>query len=412
METITCINNYSYSNNPQSLSDISISIKDANINRGEGDLEQSQFIQNVLKLNELEGASNTQALKDLTFYKRVYDASKALSSHKGHVILSKAFRDYFCYLRDKGMPLDDIVENLRMKLKQCEATVPQEILSDEIKICWGQTKRIPNITEGVNATLSRFETLEKINKFLSFTDGFVYGGSLSYGPFYSVRDGKDASNIDILSVVDFSNVNFDEINYSYASTFIENNSLELFKKRLLEFREDGFCKAYDASFSHRLNIEDKNFQVNIHFISPKFLDEITGEMFKSALTCEGLREGYSFDCRELSNTEEVPHYGSITGESFTIKAITEHEREYNRICRVIQWRKDTKSRFYVGPYQLLLIPHFGDYYVRSEFIKKNLDSFRDILLSTLINNGREPINRNLERINPMQKYSIDQFCND
>ena len=76
--------------------------------------------------------------------------------------------------------------------------IPDDLNSFELINLPG--KRQPSLMESLEATPQRYELLNQIRANLGMTA--FYGGSMAYGPFYNVRGGADASDLDVVVVFD------------------------------------------------------------------------------------------------------------------------------------------------------------------------------------------------------------------
>ena len=391
METSqTCINNNSSIDNPSSFCDISPCV-----NNNEFYSPQNKTSSSGIK--KIAEGVNGEIFQTTNFFSRIYNACKIKSINKAHSEISSAFREYFCYLRKNKETFSNISNDIISKLKDCQEIIPPEILAHSW-YCEDLQKRVPSINESVVATLTRFKTLNILDKFLDFSLGIVYGGSLSYGPFYNIRDGEDPSDIDLITVVDFSNLTLDDINFPYGRLFIEDESLDLFSQRLMIFKENYARLPYNMCFSHKLDLKNEDFTISMHVISPKLWENMTGERLRTRLQHTLSDIEYVYDYREVYVNDTFSNLGSFDGKDYKVD-ITHRDVIEGKLYKVPLWIKDD-DRFHTGQMQNLLVPYFEDYYAHDEIITKNLKIFKEILVSHMVKEEIEPSFKNLANMNP------------
>lgn len=394
METSqTCIKNNSSIDNPSSLCDISPCVNNNEFHSPQNRTNKTSS-SGIKKIAE---GVNGEIFQTTNFFSRIYNACEIKSINKAHSEISSAFREYFCYLRKNKETFSNISNDIISKLKDCQEIIPPEILAHSW-YCEDLQKRVPSINESVVATLTRFNTLNILDKFLDFSHGIVYGGSLSYGPFYNIRDGKDPSDIDLITIVDFSSLTLGDINFPYGRLFIKDESLELFSKRLMIFKERFANLPYNMCLSHKLDLKNEDFTISMHVISPTLWENMTGERLRTRLRHTLSDTEFVYDYREVYVNDTFSNLGSFDGKDYKVD-ITHKDVEEGKLYKVPLWIKDD-DRFHTGQMQNLLVPYFEDYYAHNEIITKNLKIFKEILLSNMVKEETEPSFKNLANMNP------------
>jgi len=131
-------------------------------------------------------------------------------------------------------------------------------------------KRHPKLVESIEATLVRFSKLEELKKsFGGRIEGIILGGSMSYGPFYNVRENLDrtgGSDIDLILVASLEQLSkfwdfIEEIK------FFSESDKEMFLRR-----QKHFLQLYDQKiadiFSKKFSSTDLDLEISMH-IFPK-----------------------------------------------------------------------------------------------------------------------------------------------
>ncbi|EDK72319.1 hypothetical protein TM7_0565 [candidate division TM7 genomosp. GTL1] len=128
----------------------------------------------------------------------------------------------------------------------------------------------PSFVESIDATLDRFEFIEKIkNIFKESIESIFIGGSMAYGPFLNIRDSQPASDIDLIIVV--GDEFFRECNWRCItrSSLLFKDDRESFERHSLDFRHLLESGAADT-LSHRFDAVGLSFDISAHFIPKSF----------------------------------------------------------------------------------------------------------------------------------------------
>ena len=161
METSqTCIKNNSSIDNPSSLCDISPRVNNNEFHSPQNKTNKTSS-SGIKKIAE---GVNGEIFQTTNFFSRIYNACEIKSINKAHSEISSAFREYFCYLRKNKETFSNISNDIISKLKDCQEIIPPEILAHSW-YCEDLQKRVPSINESVVATLTRFNTLNILDKF-------------------------------------------------------------------------------------------------------------------------------------------------------------------------------------------------------------------------------------------------------
>ena len=143
-------------------------------------------------------------------------------------------------------------------------------------------KRYPSLFEAITATTECYAGLLAIrNAFSPSTKGGLYGGSLAYGPFFSVRKGIDASDIDI--VFHLGSDDTDTISDAMAeSPYFEESDFYTFTARLPIFL-DLADKGKAEVLSQRFKLANSGLTASVHFMTDAAISNVFGKELQRVL---------------------------------------------------------------------------------------------------------------------------------
>ncbi|MDD3002577.1 MAG: hypothetical protein PHD49_02875 [Candidatus Shapirobacteria bacterium] len=119
--------------------------------------------------------------------------------------LANDFLNIYSTYRDKQSSAIQLLNDFELIKDDFIHLLPENIdnTSDPNKQLY---KRQPTLVETIEGTLIRFDKLEKIKSvFKNNVRSIIGGGSMSYGPFYNIRENLDStgsSDIDLIFIVD------------------------------------------------------------------------------------------------------------------------------------------------------------------------------------------------------------------
>jgi hypothetical protein len=139
-------------------------------------------------------------------------------------------------------------------------------------------KRQPSFVESIDSTFERYRTMEDLGKVFNFgVEGIIIGGSMSYGPFYSVRNNikdKDFSDIDGLVIVNDSFFNEKNRHEFLNNDIFQKNDNQLFFERMRVF-ERLFKERVVDVLSQRFSVNGKLYTVSLHFLHLSTFNKMT-----------------------------------------------------------------------------------------------------------------------------------------
>src|SRR3989344_4744909 len=184
-------------------------------------------------------------------------------------------------------------------------------------------KRVPSFIESVHETTKRLSFIEALRKasIPPTLKGILYGGSMSYGKFYNVRGGKDASDVDLFYIVEsdfFASEDLYNV-FSFKHGFLPDQI------QLLQDRSIQFLNLYRAGkadlMSQKLHTQDFVTSLKIMPISV-FRDELTFSLLDTVASGQdvvfGIRDYkpglYSTRVFTQYDFSHTPYYYSTTEE--------------------------------------------------------------------------------------------------
>lgn len=257
-------------------------------------------------------------------------------------------------------------------------------------------KKQPDMVESIKGTLERFEMMEQLEAvFEKPCKGMIIGGSLSYGPFYNIRAGRDSnenSDIDAIFVLDRDSTDKDWKDFLHCSYFSE-----LDKQRFIS-RKDIFLKSLfpkgEATFlSQKFHLEGADYEISIHFFTDEALDgmlvnniaeEIEGSD-KVVILKDYKPKPFSHAVCAQINFEDVPYNYVVPEQKKTDEGVISELPAY-----II-----SNHKFHLGIYQNLILPTFSVFYDRDGEITDKLAAFKKNIKTYIKNNYGE---KNIEEI--------------
>jgi hypothetical protein len=167
-----------------------------------------------------------------------------------------------------------------MRLVQKEV-LPEYLTQSGPVLCG---KKQPSFIESILPTLNRYEVMELVSKrFNVGVKSFIVGGSMSYGPFYSVRGDGDTGEVSDIDGI----IVFDDEFFGFEQTILADEvfipeEMSLFVKRLKLFRQL-FKDGKADLLSQRFSIKGKDFTVSLHFFPISVFADITTGLIVEAI---------------------------------------------------------------------------------------------------------------------------------
>lgn len=243
-------------------------------------------------------------------------------------------------------------------------------------------KRKPSFMESVDGTLRRFRFMEALPSiFGTMTEGIVVGGSMAYGPFYSVRRGgvaNDASDVDALFVLrdDFAN----ERNWE---SILSSNRLAMsdrlnFARRLQAFAGLREKEEVDV-ISQRFDAPGDDFNMSAHFFPQGVFEQMNGSVLREALDIRKDTVHAIRDFKPKRFEHAVCRQRSFDGEAYEY-VVPEQVPMAEGVMAEIPGFMVHEGRLFLGLYQNLISPEFEALYDSSGFTSEVIKGFKDIAL--------------------------------
>ena len=242
-----------------------------------------------------------------------------------------------------------------------------------------ELKRQPSFFESIEGTLERFTYIEKLPEiFRKKVEGIIVGGSMSYGPFFNIRQNLDStgsSDIDAIFVVKGDFFNNDEWElFDQSDLFVESDKA-MFHERRKKFSEFYLSDQVDV-FSQRFDVPNHDFNMSTHFFTydrfqnmcgGDFIDDLnaTGNKVKTLRDYKAKRFEHA-TCNQLNFFGEVFPY-TVPDQVQVSKGFVAEIPSY-----VIQ-----DGKLYPGLYQNLISPEFLVFYDNTGAINEMVEIFRD-----------------------------------
>lgn len=259
-------------------------------------------------------------------------------------------------------------------------------------------RRAPGFAEATLETIRRLRDMREIENVLSKSSvGGIVGGSMSYGKFLNVKGGEDASDLDILLVVDSWNNVPDVLLDLKKLPFTSDKDIEYMTRRigsmLSEWKHEKeivfsgkisfWAEEKDPMLGiFELNVSPK-YQLSLHFMSREGADIMLLKNIQNIVTTDNLESEQFLDYRE-SEPKRPDFQRTFTGESLGIEIPFEERVDGD----VVSYVRSTSSfvvengHFYPGMLQGLVLPAFDIMWGDSKF-RRLVASFRWKLIERL-----------------------------
>jgi len=248
-------------------------------------------------------------------------------------------------------------------------------------------KRQPSFIESVIPTLERFRVMERLPEVFGIgIDLIIIGGSMSYIPFFGIRENqkdRDFSDIDTLIVI---NDNF--FKKSFWQKFIGNDLFPAEEKKKFFHRIKIFQKllyqgAVDV-FSQRFSIIGKPFTVSNHFVTRLFFKRMVYTDLKKSLRTRNDQQYIMRDFRVGHFRHPCHARHTFDGERFE-SVIDGHKIKSGGFISNMPGYIIFNGKFYPGVYHTVISPAFLVFYDRTGEATKLVKKFENILYQEVKN---------------------------
>lgn len=248
-------------------------------------------------------------------------------------------------------------------------------------------KRQPSFAESVIPTLERFRAMERLPEvFGDGIDSIIIGGSMSYIPFFGIRENpenKDFSDIDTLIVI-----NDDFFKKTSWQKFINDDLFpaeekKKFLRRIRIFRKLLRQNAVDV-FSQRFSITGKPFTVSNHFLTRSVFRRMVYIDLKKSLCARSDQQYILRDFRVGPFRHPCHARHTFDGERFE-SVIDGYEIKSGGFVSNMPGYIISNGKFYPGVYQTVISPALLVYYDRTGETTKLVKKFENILYQEVKN---------------------------
>lgn len=252
-------------------------------------------------------------------------------------------------------------------------------------------KRQPSFVQTIIPTLKRFQVIECLPRvFNVMIESIIIGGSMSYVPFFGIREEKktkDFSDIDALIIID---KNF--FRKTAWKNFMDSNIFPLSEKKIFLDRLKKFEKLLKNNkadiFSQRFSVIGSLFTISCHFVTSYTFKRMVFTDLRKSLQ---LRNDFQYLMRDFR------------ANPFTHPCHARHTFNGERIESIIEGKKIGKAgfisnvpgyiifekKFFPGVYHTIISPAFLVFYDRTGKTTELVGKFRDILYHEVDNVRKE-----------------------
>jgi hypothetical protein len=244
------------------------------------------------------------------------------------------------------------------------------------------SKRQPSFFESMMGTIKRYDFMEQLPAvFDDIADGIIVGGSMGYGPFFSVRDGgrhHDPSDVDALIIVEDERFTEQAERPVIATERLAAQDVRSLLGRLAvftEMREQGTADI----ISQRFDVADSAFNMSSHFIPRSFFDRMNGAPLAEAIEAGENSLFVARDYKPASFEHAVCAQKSFDGSIYRYEVPPQSEIEGGYLAEIPAYIIDS-GKFYPGLYQNLISPEFEVLHDRSGFTTDTVNHLKRTVL--------------------------------
>ena len=273
------------------------------------------------------------------------------------------------YLGD-GKSLSVFTQDVREWLHENSSRVPAifELPGDVI-----EGKRQPGFIESVDETLKRYEAIEKtVESLRDKVDGILFGGSMSYGPFFNVRGDRDetgASDLDGIVVLQGDAM-------PPVDKIFDEQAAEVFSERFAHFQKLRTEADVDV-MTQKSKFRDEDFDISIHFFPQDVFKKMTGEQFETSIQNDDVEVLFK-DYRPQPFRGNSLDSHNFDGSTFEYD-IPDQEKTKVGVVATLPAYRVHENKLYTGVYQNVISPGFDVWYDRDGSVSKEVDFFRNAL---------------------------------
>lgn len=247
----------------------------------------------------------------------------------------------------------------------------------------------PSFRESVRSTLDRFSVLESLADALGpAVEAIVVGGSMSYVPFFGIRDrDNDHSDIDLLAVVGLNFFRKNNWKALIASGLFARIEMESFLGRIPHFRRLLQNDRADI-LSQRFSVPGWDFTVSMHFIPKPVFKKLVSTDIEKSFSEKRDMQYVIRDFRTDCFTHPCSARYSFDGSRYESEIVAVPVPSGGFISSMPGFTL-SKGTFYPGVYQTVISPAFLVFYDRTGDTKKRVKVFRKVLYRLVMDVRKE-----------------------
>jgi hypothetical protein len=194
-------------------------------------------------------------------------------------LLARLFEQSYRQNADQGNTIEDFTLGVLDVLSQLRH-VPDSLMRPRTQAF---SKRQPSFFESMMGTIKRYKFMEALPvAFKGIGEGIIVGGSMGYGPFFSVRDGghaRDPSDVDAIIVM-----NDDYQSEKSNQQLLKSDQLKSADKVSLLSRFAVFAELQEQGkadiISQRFDVTGNAFNMSAHLMPFDFFEKMNGSQLK------------------------------------------------------------------------------------------------------------------------------------
>lgn len=252
------------------------------------------------------------------------------------------------------------------------------------------SKRQPSFFESMMATLKRYRFMAGLPQtFKGIADGIIVGGSMGYGPFFSVRDdGRgDSSDVDAIIVLEADFESDKSAQALLESKGVRNTDKISLLSRLGIYgalRQEGRADI----ISQRFDVPGESFNMSAHFMPPGFFERMNGQQLEIDLAVNADTVFVVKDFKPRRFEHPVCAQQSFDGSVYEYLVPEQEALPGGGVIAQIPGYIIRDGRLYPGLYQNLISPEFEVLADRSGLTTATVKQFEG-LVNTHVSREKE-----------------------
>lgn len=278
--------------------------------------------------------------------------------------------------QQESKPLSEFVDDVRSWMEDIDTKIP-DVFEKQGEVIMG--KRQPGFRETVEETLKRYLAIEKtVESLKGRVNGVIFGGSMSYGPFFNVRGNYDKTGpSDLDGIIVMKNID-DKIPIEDVFGKRETDEFSLRQRIFEEMYKQGEAQI----ITQKSRFKDQDFDISIHFFPPEEFSKIMGEPLRGAL---GKNEDVECLLKDYRSSAFVhPRLNSHNFDGSELEYETPETQEAkNGVVNTLPAYRIKDGKFYSGVYQNVVSPGFDVWYDRTGEVSESVNSFKKTMIERM-----------------------------